>query len=138
MRFAVLLFLAACGSDSASPLFPDGYQYAEVRNCRSSSDHDLNKIRVLVDPVAANSYTTRSAPFPDGSIVLKEEYDFADTTCSGALVQWTVMKKVGGTWQWQRVDKDRNVESENEARCINCHTQCGKPPDGYDGTCAVP
>ncbi len=135
---AVLALLAACGGDDGPPpVFPAQYAYSEVRACRSSSDHDLNKIRVLVDDAAKPAYTTRAVPFPEGAIVLKEEYDFADTSCTGEIVQWTVMQKHGSGWTFQKVDPDRHVVTENEARCINCHAQCGQPPDGYDGTCAM-
>jgi len=138
------LVLAACGGGGGDePLFDEGYRssYVEVRNCRSSGDHDLNKVRILADPTALNAYTTRAMPFPVGSIVLKEEYDFSDGSCAGPIIEWTVMKKLDATtWDWQRVTKDRDVAfgDEEPSRCINCHTQCGKPPDGHDGTCAIP
>ena len=140
MRLSVVFLLAACGSDGASPLFPESYaaSYVEVRNCRASADHDLHKIRIVADPIAMPIYTSRSGPFPDGAILVKEEFDFSDGNCSGEIVEWTVMKKVAGAWQFQRVNADRGVETENEARCINCHTACGRAPDGHDGTCAVP
>jgi hypothetical protein len=135
--------LAACGGDPAEPGFPADYaaSYGEVRDCRASADHDLNQIRVLADPAAMAAYLARDVDFPAGAIVLKEEYDFADDTCTGPIVQWTVMVRdpagpVG--WRWQRVDADRDVVSEDEARCTTCHATCGVPPDGYLGTCAVP
>jgi hypothetical protein len=137
---AVLAVLSACGSDGSEPLFAASYAstFVEVRNCRASADHDLNKIRIVAGPTALASYNMRAAPFPDEAIVIKEEYDFADGTCAGPIIQWTVMKKVAGTWAWQKVDKDRKVVEEDTPRCINCHTQCGVPPDGFDFTCAVP
>ena len=141
MRWLLFVALAACGSDGGSPPnFPESYRdtYQQVRGCRKSGDHDLNNIRIVTNPTAFIAYTMRNAPFPEGSIVVKEEYDFADTSCLGDLVQWTSMAKIDGQWHWQRVDLDRNVESENEQRCIGCHAQCGLPPDGFDGTCAVP
>ena len=135
--------LAACGTDAAPPAFPATYatSYVEVRNCRSSSDHDLHKIRVLADPAALAPYRDRNAEFPTGAIVLKEEYDFADGNCTGQVIEWTVMEKVAASsnlgWSWQRVDVDRDVVAEDNTRCINCHTQCGVAPDGYLGTCAA-
>ena len=147
MRAAVVLIAVAACSDAPEVLFPESYaaSYTEVRGCRASSDHDLNKIRVLVDPAALAPYTMRAGDFPVGAVVLKEEYDFADSTCTGELVQWTVMKRIAGTlnggWRWQRVLREgREVVSEDEdsARCINCHSQCGVPPDGYLGTCTIP
>ena len=143
--------IAACGwllvlscSEQASPEFPVDYaaNYVEVRDCRASADHDLNNIRILADPAALPIYVARDAAFPVGAVVLKEEYDFADVACSGPIKQWTAMRWLDGTtnggWAWQRVGADRTVVSTDEVRCINCHAQCGRPPDGYEGTCAVP
>ena len=36
------------------------------------------------------------------------------------------------------VDVDRKVVEVDTPRCISCHTGCGAPPDGYEGTCAMP
>ena len=140
----MLCFLVVACGESSPPVFSVDYaaSFVEVRNCRSSADHDLNKIRILADPDALPIYTTRDAPFPVAAVVLKEEYDFADDACSGSIKQWTVMRKrddaTNGGWTWQRVDADRAVVSEDATRCINCHAQCGRPPEGHDGTCAVP
>jgi hypothetical protein len=129
------------------PLFPASYAstYTEVRNCRQSGDHDLNIVRVLADPIALAAYENRDEPFPIGATVVKEEYEFGDTTCEGPIQQWTVMQKleVGSStatldWSWQRVDALRVVLDADERRCISCHTACGRPPDGYDGTCTIP
>jgi hypothetical protein len=134
---------AAC-DDEAVPSFPADYaaSFVEVRDCRSSGDHELHRIRVLADPAALAIYTSRAARFPEGALVLKEEYDFADRDCSGPIVEWTVMRRRAGGerggWAWQRVSAGRQVESEDDPRCIGCHAQCGVAPDGHDGTCAVP
>lgn len=144
---SLLLLLVACGTEPdplPPPVFPADYaaSYVEVRDCRSSSDHDLRKIRVLADPASLDPYTTRAGTFPSGAIVLKEEYDFADLDCTGPLLQWTVMQRnddaARGNWLWQRIDADRTLVTQNEDRCINCHDFCGKPPDGFEGTCALP
>ncbi len=142
------LALAACpGDDGPEPLFPADYDadYAEVRNCRPSGDHDLNNIRILADPDAAALYQSRGAPFPAGAVVLKEEYEFDDLDCAGPIKQWTVMvRRATGSapdlldWSWQRVDAARRVVGEDEPRCVQCHKGCGGPPDGFDGTCAMP
>ena len=143
MRRLAVLFLTACGAD-ATPLIAEDYarSYTEVRNCRSSSDHDLHKIRVLADPTARDPYTTRTSLFPLGAILVKEEYDFADSNCTGDIINWTVMQRIDGDWRWQKLEPDggdgMRVVSENDERCINCHSQCGVGPDGYEGTCAVP
>lgn len=140
-----VLLLVACGSDPSlpPPVFPEDYSaYVEVRDCRSSSDHDLRKIRILADPASLEPYMTRTGGFPSGAIVLKEEYDFADADCTGDLVHWTVMQRnddaAAGNWLWQRIDADRSLITQNEDRCINCHASCGRAPDGYEGTCALP
>ena len=129
------------------PSFPADYlgSYTEVRNCRSSGDHDLHNIRILADPVALGPYNARDMPFAEGAVVLKEEYDFGDMDCAGEILQWTVMRKLApdaspGTlgWSWEQVDAQRNVVEVDLPRCISCHTGCGVEPDGFDGTCAVP
>jgi hypothetical protein len=136
---------ATAGCDeAAAPSFPADYaaSFTLVRGCRSSGDHELHRIRVLADPAALASYTSRAARFPEGAVVLKEEYDFADSDCRGPILEWTVMRRLAGGerggWAWQRVSAGRQVESEDEPRCIGCHQQCGVAPDGHDGTCAVP
>lgn len=140
---SLIAVVLGCGSDPVEPAFPADYaaSYLEVRDCRSSADHDLNKIRIVADPAAMPAYVART-PFPVGAIVLKEEYDFVDDSCNGAIKQWTVMVKVDDDtnlgWSWQRVDASRAVTGEDESRCIGCHTDCGRPPDGFEGTCAVP
>jgi hypothetical protein len=142
-----LLVVAGCGGDDAAPVFPEDYAstYVEVRDCRGSGDHDLHNIRVLADPAALAPYRDRDAPFPEGAIVLKEEHDFDDVDCSRAPIGWTVMQRLapGASeatlgWRWQDVDADREVISEDDPRCVNCHVECGVPPDGYEGTCAIP
>ena len=146
---AALLASAACGpgQEEPQPFFPDDYElsYVEVRDCRPSGDHDLNNMRILADPVGTSSYQNRDANFPVGSIVLKEEYAFDDRDCTGAITQWTAMQRLEDgsasmalDWDWQRVDAERRIVGENTPRCFGCHTGCGAPPDGFDGTCAVP
>ncbi len=144
MRWAYLLLVVGACADDPTPEFPADYAttYTEVRNCRSSSDHDLHRIRVLAAPEAIGAYTTRMTPFPVDSIVLKAEYDFGDTDCTGPVIEWTVMQKLGTPedlgWVWQRVAADRSVTTQNDSLCITCHTSCGVAPDGYDGTCTMP
>lgn len=149
-----LSLLTGCPGDDgnddaagAEPDFPDDYasSYVEVRNCRPSGDHDLNNIRILASPGALEPYQGRVEPFPLDSIVLKEEYDFGDMTCTGPIKQWTVMRKLetGSSpdtldWAWQTVDLQRRVVDEDQPACIGCHQGCGVEPDGYDWTCAMP
>ncbi|HWO21015.1 MAG TPA: cytochrome P460 family protein [Kofleriaceae bacterium] len=150
--------LAACGGgdggdDAAidapgpAPLFPADYAatYQQVRACRNSLDHDLHRIRVLAAPEALASYMGRTTPFPAGAIVLKEEYGGNDATCAGPIVSFTVMQKLAAgssaatlDWQWQEVSGDRRTVNEDNRSCVGCHTSCGKPPEGFDGTCTVP
>lgn len=129
------------------PDFPEDYAegYTEVRGCRGSGDHDLHNIRILVDPSGREAYEGRTVPFPEGAVVLKEEYDFGDLACEGEILQWTTMRKLaeGSSpdtlgWAWQTVDAERRVVDEDLPRCIGCHQGCGVAPDGYDWTCSIP
>src|SRR5260221_4964197 len=140
MRAAWLVVVAAACGPPATPLFDADYAttFTEVRNCRGRSDHDLHNVHVLANPLAMAPYVNRDAEFPVGAILLKEEYDFGDTTCADAIVWWTVMEKLPAgsspstlDWHWQKVDNHRSVVTDDEVRCISCHTKCGVPPDGY-------
>jgi hypothetical protein len=144
-----LLSLAAgacSGGAEPAPLFPADYAetYRQVRDCRHSIEHDVSSIRVLADPLAYEPYLNRDTDFPEGAVVLKEEYAWEDVTCSGPLQRWTVSQRLAPgsspealDWAWQKLTTSRKVVSANEPRCIVCHTKCGVPPDGYQGTCAV-
>ena len=147
-RSLPLLAILGCGGGGGEqPEFAENYaaSFVEVRDCRSSSDHDLHQIRILADPSAVDAYMLRDRAFPDGAVVLKEERDFGDIDCTGPILQWTVMVQLAAgsspatlDWHWQKVDASRHIVTDDEPRCIGCHTDCGKPPDGYLGTCAVP
>jgi hypothetical protein len=155
MRFAVIAalsaLLAACSDpdtpeEEPSPSFPADYaaSYVEVRGCRKSADHELEFIRVLADPSALGPYTDRTSAFPNDAIVLKEQYEPSDDTCSGPIAQWTVMLKNQSAaerlgWDWSRVDADRRVVETNAPACFGCHQGCtGTPGPGYDFTCTDP
>lgn len=143
------LAVSGCADDAPSgpePSFPADYlaTYTEVRDCRNSIEHELSRVRVLADAAALGPYQGRDADFPVGSVVLKVEHDGSDTDCSGEPVRWTVMTRLAAgsspetlDWYWQEVSASRRVTSENEARCVGCHTSCGVPPEGYLGTCTV-
>ena len=68
-----------------------------------------------------------------------------DGACADALLQFTVMQKLEPEtspamldWHWEKISPAREVLESDDQKCIRCHTNCGKPPDGLDGTCTVP
>lgn len=146
----IAALLAAACADPASPApiaaFPADYaaSYEEVRSCRKSADHELDFVRVLADPSALGPYRDRSSAFPDGAVVLKEQYEPDDASCSGPIAAWTVMRKNAAAtarsgWDWQRVAADRSVVEADTASCRGCHAGCtGAGQPGYDFTCAEP
>lgn len=142
------LSVSACSGDAGGPtaLFPPDYAatYQEVRACRMSIEHGFVRIRVLASPDALSPYQGRTAPFPTGSIVLKEERSADDTACTGPVSNFTVMEKldVGADpamldWAWQETDGALHVRSKDVSPCSACHQSCAAP-GGYDHTCTVP
>jgi hypothetical protein len=131
-----------------TPLLPADYAstYQQVRPCKESADHDLNNVTVLADPAAFGPYTTRTGSFPVGATVVKQEHDMADENCTGNIVQWTIMVKLADgsspstlDWTWQNVLADRSVQTQNDKRCISCHSQCGEAAaGGFMSTCSQP
>lgn len=148
MRRLALAVIVVCGcgteEDSGPPaIFPSSYAktFQEVRSCRRSLEHAAN-IRILVSPDAVDAYA-RTTAFPVGSFVLKEEYEARDITCSESIAHYTVMRKLDAQvgpagWEWQKADARMHEEPEDIASCTSCHSVCGKPPMGYDATCAEP
>jgi hypothetical protein len=115
--------------------------YTQVRPCRKSIDHDLNNVAIYADKTAADSYSKRDKPFPDGSVILKAEY--RDEECK-TLTGFTAMRREKGfdpnnaDWHWQKADAAMVVSQDGKiARCSGCHKGCGVPPDGFDWTCSV-
>lgn len=143
-RCALILFLcASCGDHT--PIIPEDYAvtFTEGRNCRESVDHDLENVHIFANALALDPYVNRNGPFPVGAMLVKEHYDWDDPTCAGDILQWTVMEKLmdgaspeHGDWRWQRVDRERNVVTQDDGRCFACHVDCIEP-DGYRTTCAV-
>lgn len=148
---AALVFLAcACSGgdatdekDTTVPDFPADYRdsFVEVRSCRPSGDHNLNTVRVLSTPSAAEAYRTHRGSFDVGDVLLKEEFEFGDSDCSGAAVGWTSMLRLPDEpagvdgWRWQRVDAGRHVVEVDGSACMGCHASCGVAPDGHESTC---
>lgn len=152
-----LAAVSACSDDSsddpepdaAPPLFPDNYRdtYTMVRDCRASTSHEFHKILVWADPTATVPYLERQEPFPVGAILLKEEFDFADTACEDEVLRRTVMKRLPEGegdpdhlgWLWQDLEPTGEVVSVNDSLCYACHDDCdGDPTGSYENTCAVP
>lgn len=141
---------SACSGDDGGPeqvsLIPDSFpaDFTEVRGCRRSGDHDFQFIKVLADANAVATYSTRTGPFPEGSVIIKEEYDPSDTMCENEVALWTVMVRLAEgedpenlDWAWQKVYASGKIDPPIKG-CANCHKDCGIPPDGYDGTCTLP
>jgi hypothetical protein len=141
-RALVALFVAlggvtvlGCPPSDTPPAFPADYasQYVEVRDCRRSPEHDLAFIRVLASPDAAAIYEARSGTFPEGAVILKEE--FADPGCTD-LDGFAVMRREGSGWRWQSVTPERRVLEDGALpRCAGCHATCDM---GFEDTCALP
>ncbi len=140
---------------SIEPLWPADYaaSYTQVRPCRRSIDHDLGYVTIHANPSSNEAYAKRDAPFPVGSTILKVEYD--DEECT-TLRGFTVMLREPagydpgfGDWHWQKADAARTVFLDGKRsmppanpptaidRCARCHDDCGKAPDGFDGTCSA-
>jgi hypothetical protein len=135
--------LSGCEDEPApAPLFPEDYAetYRLVRNCRSSIDHDLVYIEVLVNPAAESAYVDGVYPFAPGTTLVKREH--ADAACS-QRVGFTAMRRLeagaspdGADWEWQELDAERNViETGALPQCVGCHQSC---TEGRDLACTDP
>jgi hypothetical protein len=140
----VAVLLSACAevdSPLAKVVIPADYRtaFVPVRRCGPGNEHGLISVVVRVRAEQAALYDTGPFPYPQGSLVVKEEY--RDSQCTD-LMGYTAMRKEAagyfpsaGDWQWFSLDpygvvlKDGKQES-----CSHCHVQmCG--PKNRDLTC---
>jgi hypothetical protein len=82
-------------------------------------------LTTYLNDAAFNALTGEAESFPDGSIIVKENY-----TPDGALDATTIMYKVAGynpehnDWFWTKVLADGTVEAEGQVEgCQACHGQ---------------
>ena len=150
---AAAVALLGCNDDPGPPipvpLVPLGVEstWQEARKCRTSHEHWLHSVRVVVNPLAWKAYTSwlpldpANTPFPVGSVVVKPEYD--DQFCKN-LIGYTVMRKepagywpAANDWHWQRLDANRKILEDGKLAksCASCHQSHCDPPAGYDFTC---
>lgn len=127
--------------DAAVPVFADDWaeRYVELRDCRHSIEHDLEFIRVLADPAAAERFRACvtyeeptdpacADPFAEGAVVLKAQY--RDAACTD-LLRWSAVRREaaapaeGGGWRWQEVGADGTVRVDGAPpACVRCHQGC--------------
>ena len=132
------------------PIFEANYRdtFTKVRTCRKSADHDLQSIVIWTNPLSTATYENRDAPFPIGTLIVKEQYDFSDPDCMGSIVQWTAAIKTRDSddvltdhlgFTWQRVRADRTVDTQDDSRCYGCHKDCTDPTmNGFHYMCSQP
>jgi hypothetical protein len=130
-------------ASNALSLLPADYlqRFVEVRGCRPSIDHDLQRIVIKTEPGTLPRYQQGPFPLDTGALIVKEE--FADPDCR-LLSGWTLMRKEpagyddrSGNWRWQRLDAAGKVLEDGKLpRCAGCHAAAACQV--RDFTCAEP
>lgn len=136
---ALTLTLAACGAEDEDParevydlaIAGDAYKSWPLFPGASpdlypSAQHNGDHVRSYMNDVAAAALAGFSGEFPDGSILVKEQYaDAAGTTLNGHTVMW---KRAGfdpahGDWYWVAFTGtgETTVHNGMAAYCYDCH-----------------
>lgn len=128
----------------------------EIVGCRQSHEHELNHVRTVADAGAADIFRrcvlerpaegpldpSCTAPFPEGSLFVKYEYelpgcapaDFKGVTANLKLAPGSYAE--GHDWRWQKLTpRLRVVEDGAPIVCLLCHIDHCGPPDGHDLRC---
>lgn len=149
-RYVVAALLAACGSDPPTPsVIPADYAttFTKVRPCLPSIEHGPRNVVVFASPDAVTTYQTLTGDYPDGAMLVKEEYASSDQSCAGSILRWTASQKLAAgsstatlDWHWQELDAHKAVKTDDDQSCIACHTNCvpGGSEGGYRYTCSAP
>jgi hypothetical protein len=157
--------VAACDEAPSGPPPPDPVvtqalldsgELEEIVACRQSHEHELNHVRTVANREAADIFRRCvllrdpslplpddcTAPFPEGSLFVKYEYelpgclpeDFKAVTANLKLAVGSYPE--GHDWRWQRLTpKLRVVEDGAPLVCLLCHVDHCGPPDGHDLRC---
>jgi CubicO group peptidase (beta-lactamase class C family) len=136
---ALTLTLAACSAEDAEPdreaydlaIAGDAYKsWATFPNAAPelypSAQHNGDFVRSYMNDVAAASLASFSGEFPDGSILVKEQYaDAEGKTLNGHTVMW---KREGydpehGDWYWIAFNGagETTVHNGMAEYCYGCH-----------------
>lgn len=137
---AVTLMLTACATEDADPdreaydiaIADDAYKsWPRFPNAAPdlypSGQHNGDYVRSYMNDVAAASLSSFSGEFPDGSILVKEQYaDPEGKTLNGHTVMY---KREGydpehGDWYWIAFNPSGGTTTHNGMAeyCYGCHT----------------
>jgi hypothetical protein len=143
--FLFVLVLAACAEvDSPSPkmVLPSDYRtaFVPVRPCGPVNEHGLISVVVRVRNEQSSVYDNGPYPYPEGSLIVKEEY--RDDQCTD-LSGYTAMRKeapgyfpAGGDWQWFRLDPYGVIlQDGKQPACSQCHSSPKCASKMKDFTC---
>ncbi len=82
-------------------------------------------LRTYVNNIAYDAIQAKAGQYPDGAIIVKENY-----TPDKTLASITVMKKIagydpaGGDWFWAKYNPDGSVAAEGKLQsCASCHAR---------------
>lgn len=158
----VLAFVVACdetpeGPPPPSPLVTralmDSDELIEIVPCRQSHEHELNHVRTVANPAAAEQFRRCvidphaaaepcAEPFPEGSLFVKYEYelpgclpeDFKGISANLKLAPDSY--PAGRDWQWQKLSSRFKVEEDGApAVCLICHLDHCSGLKGHDLRC---
>lgn len=163
LRYALLLVVfVACDETPEGPPGPrplvtrtlmESDELVEIVACRQSHEHELNHVRTVATPEAAEQFQRCvldpgavdhpcEAPFPEGSLFVKYEYELpgclpADFKGISANLKLAPNSFAAGRdWQWQKLDARFRVEDDGApAVCLLCHIDHCSAPDGHDLRC---
>ncbi|MCC6624581.1 MAG: hypothetical protein IT385_25255 [Deltaproteobacteria bacterium] len=165
LPIALALAVPACDETPSEPPGPDPVvtqalldsgALIEIVSCRQSHEHELNHVRTVADPGAADIFRrcvleapeggatdpACAAPFPEGSLFVKYEYelpgclpeDFKGVTANLKLAHGSYPQ--GYDWRWQKLTpKLRVLEDGAPLVCLLCHVDHCGAPDGHDLRC---
>ncbi len=133
----LVLVIASSGTDCAGnttgdpAVFPANYRstYTLVRDCRLSSEHGGDQIRVWVNDIGAQAYLDEEDTLPVGTIVVKEEFAGLDCDNDSELVLWAVMRKEAAgfdpntnDWEFYEYNAPSRTRTATPREiCIACH-----------------
>lgn len=101
--------------------------YVELHGCRLTAHPRGGYMRVVMSPEAQAAWCAEQE-LPEGTVVVKEQWDDNAACPPNEWDLFTVMKKTSAGWDWQTVGGTGGVQgtSGQNTGCIDCHQgSCG-------------
>jgi len=91
---------------------------------KRSGPHTMSAVMIYMNPPAADAFWHKSAPYPVGSVVVKEKSgagERSDAGVGGMIKRAPGYDAANGDWEYFYFEDPAKIDSGRIASCVQCH-----------------